>query len=129
MDLARAPRRAPLTARKKGSGYENGPGIETLLRLKYPRPQGLSAARGLHRPWDTRNRKCKKFINFVVTKAHAPQLGRFRTRNNFHSEILRTMKVFVLTYVDRIILASENCSTSAKYLFSEKPIRSLPLVV
>ena len=23
MDLARAPRRAPLTARKKGSGYEN----------------------------------------------------------------------------------------------------------
>ena len=27
MDLARAPRRAPLTARKKGSGYENGPDI------------------------------------------------------------------------------------------------------
>jgi hypothetical protein len=26
MDLARAPRRAPLTARKKGSGYENAPG-------------------------------------------------------------------------------------------------------
>jgi hypothetical protein len=25
MDLARALRRAPLTARKKGSGYENGP--------------------------------------------------------------------------------------------------------
>jgi hypothetical protein len=24
MDLARAPRRAPLTARKMGSGYENG---------------------------------------------------------------------------------------------------------
>ena len=24
LDLARAPRRAPLTARKKGSGYENG---------------------------------------------------------------------------------------------------------
>jgi hypothetical protein len=24
MDLARAPRRRPLTARKKGSGYENG---------------------------------------------------------------------------------------------------------
>ena len=109
--------------------WNNGPGIETLLRLKYPRPQGLSAARVLHRPWDTRNPKCKKFRNFVVTKAHAPQLGRFRTRNNFHSEILRTMKVFVLTYVDRIILASENCSTSAKYLFSEKPIRSLPLVV
>jgi hypothetical protein len=28
MDLARAPRRAPLTARKKGSGYENGDGRE-----------------------------------------------------------------------------------------------------
>ena len=26
MDLARAPRRARLTARKKGSGYENGRG-------------------------------------------------------------------------------------------------------
>ncbi len=25
-DLARGPRRAPLTARKKGSGYENGCG-------------------------------------------------------------------------------------------------------
>ena len=25
MDLARAPRRRPLTARKKGSGYENAP--------------------------------------------------------------------------------------------------------
>ena len=27
MDLARAPRRRPLTARKKGSGYENGLGL------------------------------------------------------------------------------------------------------
>jgi hypothetical protein len=25
LDFARAPRRVPLTARKKGSGYENGP--------------------------------------------------------------------------------------------------------
>ena len=33
MDLARAPRRAPLTARKKGSGYENG------LRSIQPRTQ------------------------------------------------------------------------------------------
>ena len=31
MDLARAPCRAPLTARKKGSGYENGVG--TRMRL------------------------------------------------------------------------------------------------
>jgi hypothetical protein len=29
MDLARAPRRAPLTARKKGSGYENGHSTDT----------------------------------------------------------------------------------------------------
>jgi hypothetical protein len=31
MDLARAPRRAPLTARKKGSGYENGRGRDEKL--------------------------------------------------------------------------------------------------
>ena len=31
MDLARAPRRAPLTARKKGSGYENGTASEISL--------------------------------------------------------------------------------------------------
>ena len=30
MDLARAPRRAPLTARKKGSGYENEIDLEML---------------------------------------------------------------------------------------------------
>jgi hypothetical protein len=32
MDLARAPRRAPLTARKKGSGYENDPGLATSAK-------------------------------------------------------------------------------------------------
>ena len=37
MDLARAPRRAPLTARKKGSGYENG------VRA-HPRPQAQARA-------------------------------------------------------------------------------------
>ena len=35
IDLARAPRRATLTARKKGSGYENGSSITQ------PRSQGL----------------------------------------------------------------------------------------
>jgi hypothetical protein len=50
----------------------------------------------------------------VVSKAHALELGRFSTRNNFHSEALRRNEVFVLTYVDRIILPCENCSTSAK---------------
>ena len=33
MDLARAPRRAPLTARKKGSGYENGKGPIYVLHM------------------------------------------------------------------------------------------------
>ena len=32
MDLARAPRRAPLTARKKGSGYENGSTIHNSVK-------------------------------------------------------------------------------------------------
>jgi hypothetical protein len=50
----------------------------------------------------------------VVSKAHALELGRFSTRNNFHSKVLRRNEAFVLTYVDRIILPSENCSTSAK---------------
>ena len=35
MDLARAPRRAPLTARKKGSGYENG---HEGTAFSYPEP-------------------------------------------------------------------------------------------
>ena len=36
MDLARAPCRAPLTARKKGSGYEND--IESAKPISYPEP-------------------------------------------------------------------------------------------
>ena len=45
MDLARAPRRAPLTARKKGSGYENAMALGTRLPeyvLEQPRSQGFS---------------------------------------------------------------------------------------
>jgi hypothetical protein len=34
MDLARAPRRRPLTARKKGSGYENAYNDENSFLLK-----------------------------------------------------------------------------------------------
>ena len=34
MDLARAPRRAPLTARKKGSGYENGTQSNACARAR-----------------------------------------------------------------------------------------------
>ena len=33
MDLARAPRRARLTARKKGSGYENGHRTEGIYKV------------------------------------------------------------------------------------------------
>ena len=33
MDLARAPRRAPLTARKKGSGYENATPYSTSVSV------------------------------------------------------------------------------------------------
>ena len=40
MDLARAPRRARLTARKKGSGYENG----LFLKNPHPRPQAHARA-------------------------------------------------------------------------------------
>ena len=36
MDLARAPRRRPLTARKKGSGYENG--TYHVYHVALPRP-------------------------------------------------------------------------------------------
>ena len=50
----------------------------------------------------------------VVSKAHALELESFSTRKNFHSEALRRNEVFVLTYVDRKIFPSENCSTSAK---------------
>jgi hypothetical protein len=34
--------------------------VNRLQWRPYPRPQGLSAARVLPRPWDTRNWKCKK---------------------------------------------------------------------
>ena len=55
LDLARAPRRAPLTARKKGSGYENGSfrslracegkSLGTRLQLtEHPRPQAQARA-------------------------------------------------------------------------------------
>jgi hypothetical protein len=36
MDLARAPRRAPLTARKKGSGYENDKKAEVEPSTPFP---------------------------------------------------------------------------------------------
>ena len=39
MDLARAPRRARLTARKKGSGYENGLCRQKLGRSQTPKYQ------------------------------------------------------------------------------------------
>ena len=41
MDLARAPCRAPLTARKKGSGYENAVEVENIEYFSQPRSQGF----------------------------------------------------------------------------------------
>jgi hypothetical protein len=38
LDFARGPHRAPLTAHKKGFGYENG--LKCVFR-RQPRPQGL----------------------------------------------------------------------------------------
>jgi hypothetical protein len=46
MDLARAPRRAPLTARKKGSGYENGSVptflLENWLKIMFVSPTEIT---------------------------------------------------------------------------------------
>jgi hypothetical protein len=84
-------------------------------RVKIPgrdhsRPQGRSRppqAPGTHGTGSVRKLA-------AVSKAHALELGCFSTRNNVQSEVLRKNEVFVLTYVDRIILPNENCSTSAK---------------
>ena len=54
----------------------------------------------------------KSSLNIIAQSAL--EWGRFSTRNNFHSEVLRRNEVFVLTCVDRIIFPSENCSTPAK---------------
>jgi hypothetical protein len=40
MDLARAPRRRPLTARKKGSGYENGQDLDRMCPGVCPQLRG-----------------------------------------------------------------------------------------
>jgi hypothetical protein len=50
----------------------------------------------------------------VVSEAHALELGRFSTRNNFYRQVLRRNEVLVLTYFDRKIFPGEHCSTSAK---------------
>ena len=50
MDLARAPRRRPLTARKKGSGYENG---SLLPKSKEPGNEVAVLRRAKHIPTPT----------------------------------------------------------------------------
>ena len=45
MDLARAPRRRPLTARKKGSGYENGATYGVTSQASYS-PEYTSSSPG-----------------------------------------------------------------------------------
>ena len=44
MDLARAPCRAPLTARKKGSGYENGNPVELVVPDALPSTSNYHSA-------------------------------------------------------------------------------------
>jgi hypothetical protein len=84
-----------------------------ILVPRASRPRASSLHPGTHETGSARKRA-------VFSKAHALELGRFSTRNNFHSEVLRRNEVFVLTYVDRISLPSTNCSIS---------IRPVPLVV
>ena len=62
MDLARAPRRRPLTARKKGSGYENAFGSNDIL---VPRASRLQAA---EKAWE---RGCSNEVFNLVPRASA----------------------------------------------------------
>ena len=55
LDLARAPRRAPLTARKKGSGYENGKYGKSTF--SYPEPFLRAVRRGALAKSKTGNHK------------------------------------------------------------------------
>ena len=61
MDLARAPRRAPLTARKKGSGYENdSPQADKAAIIEafsYPEPFLRAVRRGALAKSKTGNHK------------------------------------------------------------------------
>ena len=47
MDLARAPCRAPLTARKMGSGYEND---FSTVAISYPEPSRVHSTQSFARP-------------------------------------------------------------------------------
>ena len=58
MDLARAPRRRPLTARKKGSGYENGFICKRVVNtFSYPEPYLRAVRRGALAKSKTGNHK------------------------------------------------------------------------
>ena len=50
MDLARAPRRRPLTARKKGSGYENVNGAACSTSTSFPGSLGKTLVSAGHVP-------------------------------------------------------------------------------
>ena len=71
MDLARAPRRARLTARKKGSGYENVPRhIVRQFQSPYtPSPRGLSriSARQVALALASR---FSRMLSFQINKRH-----------------------------------------------------------
>jgi hypothetical protein len=81
--------------------------VHLILVPRASRPRATFISPGIHGTGNARKLA-------VVSKAHTLELGRFSNRNNFHREVLRRNEVFVLTYFDRIILASENCLTSGK---------------
>jgi hypothetical protein len=59
-----------------------------------PRPRATFIGPGIHGTGSARKLA-------VVSEAHALELGRFSTRNNFYRQVLRRNEVFVLTYFDR----------------------------
>ena len=75
--------------------------------FSFPGPSATFIGLGIHGTGSARKLA-------VVPKAHALEMGRFRTRNNFNRDASRRNKVFVLTYFDRIIFPGENYSTSGK---------------
>jgi hypothetical protein len=75
MDLARAPRRRPLTARKKGSGYENGTLTGECLSEKGHHGGWRSFAFVILRNINTMPMKPQKLKYFqILPKASGPNM-------------------------------------------------------
>ena len=76
MDLARAPRRRPLTARKKGSGYENESmpvrGLGSVMPLPNPRTGIL---------WEREYEIAFEFDVYMSCKVKENFTSKVKTRN------------------------------------------------